>query len=73
MIHKKTVQKYPIYVLLTVHIKFLYNSKLDLTAKSLVSNTVVITRAHCIMYLLTLVLLACELLVGWLVLGLTAL
>ena len=29
-------------------IKFLYNSKFDLTAKSLVTNTVVITRVLCI-------------------------
>ena len=32
-----------------VHIKFLYNSKFDLTAKSLVTNTVVITRVLCIL------------------------
>ena len=31
-----------------VHIKFLYNSKFDLTARSLVTNSVVITRVFCI-------------------------
>ena len=31
-----------------VHIKFLYNSKFDLTANSLVTSSVVITRALCI-------------------------
>ena len=30
-----------------VHGKFLYNSKFDLTAKSLVTNSVVIMRVHC--------------------------
>ena len=30
-----------------VHIKILYNSKFDLTAKSLVTNTVVIRRVLC--------------------------
>ena len=39
MIDKGTVQKYPLFM----HINFLYNSKFDFTAKSLVTNTVVIT------------------------------
>ena len=30
-----------------VHGKFLYNSKFDLTAKSLVTNSVITTRVHC--------------------------
>ena len=33
-------------------IKFLYNSKLDFTAKSLVTNTVIITRVLCILLVL---------------------
>ena len=41
---KKTVQKYP----LLMPIKFLYNSKFDFTANSLVTNTVVIVRVLCI-------------------------
>ena len=36
-----------------VHIKFLYNSKFDFTAKSLVTNTVVIARVLCIKLLNT--------------------
>ena len=41
MIHKKTVQ---FSCFRRVHIKFLYNSKFDLTAKSLVTNSVVVTK-----------------------------
>ena len=33
-----------------VHIKFLYNSKFDLTAKSLITNSVVITRVLCTLF-----------------------
>ena len=44
MIHRKNVQKYPLLMLRWVQIKFLYTSKFDLTAKSLVTNSVVITR-----------------------------
>ena len=47
MIHKKTVQKDPLLMLKMGPIKFLYNSKFDTTAKSLVTNSVVITRVLC--------------------------
>ena len=43
LIYKRTVQKYPLLVL----IKFLYDSEFDFTAKSLVTNIVVITRVLC--------------------------
>ena len=33
MIHKKFVQKYPLFLLLRVHIKFLHNSKFDFNSK----------------------------------------
>ena len=44
---KKNVQKYPLFMLRRVPIKFLYNSKFDFTAKPLVTNTVFITRVLC--------------------------
>ena len=47
MIHENTVQKCLYSCFRRVHIKFLYNSKFDLTAKSLVTNSVVITRVLC--------------------------
>ena len=40
---KKSVQKYQLLMLYMGLIKFLYNSEFDFTAKSLVTNTVVIT------------------------------
>ena len=40
MIYKRTIKKYPL-------LKFLYNSKFDFTAKSLVTNTVIVTRVLC--------------------------
>ena len=47
---KKTVQKYCYLCFGRVHFKFLYNSKFDYTAKSLATNTVVITRFLCTYY-----------------------
>ena len=48
MIHKKKLFKMIRYSCFRrVNIKCLYNSKLDLTAKSLVTNSVVITRVIC--------------------------
>ena len=43
----KNVQKYPFSCFRQVHIKILHNSKIDLTAKSLVTNSVVKTRVLC--------------------------
>ena len=48
MIHKKRFKSIFYSCFRRIHIKFLYNSKFDLTAKSLVTNTVVITRVLCI-------------------------
>ena len=48
MICKKLFKRIPDSCFRRVHIKFLYNSKFDFTAKSLVTNTVVITRVLCI-------------------------
>ena len=45
---KKSVQKYLLLILNMGPRKFLYNSTFDFTAKSLVTNTVVITRVLCI-------------------------
>ena len=46
---KETVEKYPLYILQMGHINFLYDSKLDFTARSLGTNTVAITRVLCIL------------------------
>ena len=46
---KKTCLKYPSLVLKIGPIKFLYNSKFDFTANSLVTSIVVITRVLCIL------------------------
>ena len=43
MIHEKNVQKYLLLLLKTGQHQLLYNSKFDLTAKSLVTNSVLIT------------------------------
>ena len=49
MIYKKKLVKSICYSCFRqVHLKFLYNSKFDLTAKSLVTNSVVRTRVLCI-------------------------
>ena len=45
MIYKRTIKNIRYLCFRRVHIKFLYNSKFDFTAKSLVTNTVVITRS----------------------------
>ena len=50
MIHKKLFKSIRYLRFRRVHIKFLYNSKFDLTAKSLVTNSVVITRVLCIIH-----------------------
>ena len=47
MIYKRTVKNTGYSYFRQVHIKFLYNSKFDFTAKSLETNTVVITRFLC--------------------------
>ena len=44
MFHKKLLKKVSVFVLKTGPYQVLYNSKFDLTAKSLVTKTVVITR-----------------------------
>ena len=49
MIHKKLFKSIRYSCFRQVHIKVLYSSKFDLTAKSLVTNTVVITRVLCIL------------------------
>ena len=54
MIHKKMFKSIQYSCFRRVHIKVLYNSKFDLTAKSLVTNSVVITRVHCIMMNVTI-------------------
>ena len=46
-ITEKKVQKYPLFVLQTGHIKILHISKFNFTAKSLVTNTVVTARVLC--------------------------
>ena len=48
MIYKKTVKNIHYSCFRRVHIKFLYNIKFDFTAKSLLINTVAITRVLCI-------------------------
>ena len=48
MSHKKLFKTIRYSCLGRVYLKFLYNSKFDLTAKSLVTNSVVITRIFCI-------------------------
>ena len=48
MNHKKMFKSIRYSCFRRVHIKFLYNSRFDLTAKSLVTNSVVITRVLCI-------------------------
>ena len=48
MIHKETVQSIRYSCLRRVNIKFLYNSKFDLTIQCLITNCVVITRVLCI-------------------------
>ena len=48
MIYKRTAQNVRYSCFRRADIKFLYNSKFDFTAKSLVTNTVVITRVLCI-------------------------
>ena len=53
MIHKNLFKSIRYSCFRQVHIKFLYNGKFDLTAKSLVKNSVVITRVLCILYCLT--------------------
>ena len=45
--NRKTIQNYPLLVLKMGPIKFVYNSKFEFTAKSLVTNTVVIARVLC--------------------------
>ena len=47
MIHKKMFKSICYSCFRRVHIKFLYNSKFDLTVKFLVTNSVVITRVVC--------------------------
>ena len=47
MIHEKLFKSIRYSRLRRVHIKVLYNSKFDLTAKYLVTNSVVITRVLC--------------------------
>ena len=47
MIHKKMFKSIGYSCFRRVHIKFLYNSKFDLTAKFLVTNSVVIMRVLC--------------------------
>ena len=47
IIHKKLFKSIRYSCFRRVHIEFLYNSQFDLTAKSLVTNTVVITRILC--------------------------
>ena len=47
IIHKKNFKSIHYSCFIWVHVKFLYNSKFDLTAKSLVTNSVVITRVLC--------------------------
>ena len=62
MIHKKKLFKSIRYSCFRrVHIKFLYNSKFDLTAKSLLINTVVITRVLCIFLKSTVCSYCCNL------------
>ena len=48
MIHKKLFKSIRYSCFRRVHIKFLYSSKFDLTAKSLVTNSVIIMRVLCI-------------------------
>ena len=50
---KRTVQKYPLFMLYTGPYQ-VYNSKFDFTAKSLVTNTVVIKRVLCVSLSLSL-------------------
>ena len=47
MIYKKNFKIIRYSCFRRVHIKFLYNSKFDFTAKSLVTKTVIITRVVC--------------------------
>ena len=47
MSHKKLFKSIRYSCFRRVHLKILYNSKFDLTAKSLVTNSVVITRVLC--------------------------
>ena len=49
MIHKRLFKCVRYSCFRWVHIKFLYNSKFDLTAKSLVTNTGAIMRVLCIL------------------------
>ena len=46
----ETVEKKPFSCFTRVHIKFLYNSKFDFTAKTLVTNAAVNTRVLCIQH-----------------------
>ena len=49
MIHKKMFNGIRYSCFRQVHVKFFfYNSKFDVTAKSMVTNSVVITRVHCL-------------------------
>ena len=47
MIHEKTVQKYPLFLLSSGPYQVFYNSKFDFTAKSSVTNTIFITTYLC--------------------------
>ena len=49
MIHKKLFKSISYSCFRRVHVNFFYNSKFDLTAKSLVTNSVVISRVLCML------------------------
>ena len=53
MIHKKLFKSIRYSCFRRVHIKVLYNSKFDLTAKSLVTNSVFIRRVLCTLKIAT--------------------